>query len=393
MGRTQYGGDEGSGGEIFWLTMATIDVVLSPFNLAHHLSKKGGEAGYATGSSFGAIVSRDTVVQAKLIQRNALNAELIEAINNRNEDEAISLLARGADPHVFRSWYDESILAAAANRRFRSVVQLLVSKRIDLESRPRVLCDAAREDNPEVVRILLDSGAEINAKWNDRTPLMCAAEDGKGFSTAELLLERGADPNIQSSQGLTALKLAKQYWKSSKNPDHNLSTMSSVEIIRLIEDSEDKYRLKQLNAFSVTVDYAIPLKDAVAAGRYHWNFGVYRNISSKNFPAIRSGTEKTVIILVHLNRNGDIKLEDVIDELDKEGLRPAELRELLAFGAEHPKVQRKFPVVALGSVWQDPDGHRNVPSLDMDFMGARTLNLYWWSSGWGSNTRFAAVRK
>jgi hypothetical protein len=44
------------------------------------------------------------------------------------------------------------------------------------------------------------------------------------------------------------------------------------------------------------------------------------------------------------------------------GYRPAELSELLAFGENYPEVQRKFPVIAFGSIWRRWDA-RQVPYL------------------------------
>jgi hypothetical protein len=84
--------------------------------------------------------------------------------------------------------------------------------------------------------------------------------------------------------------------------------------------------------------------------------------------------------------------ENVLHELDREGLRAAELPEFLAFGAEYPEVQRKFSVVGLGSVWKDRKGYCNVPCL-YEASEGRYLDLHWWNDGWYSYSRFAAIRK
>ena len=97
------------------------------------------------------------------------------------------------------------------------------------------------------------------------------------------------------------------------------------------------------NTFPVTVNYDIRVEDAIKAGRYNWT-----NVASENFPSKRKGTAEMEIILIHFNR--EIGSDEAIREFDKQGLRPVELLELLAFGAKYPDVQREFSVVALGSV-------------------------------------------
>ena len=141
--------------------------------------------------------------------------------------------------------------------------------------------------------------------------------------------------------------------------------------------------------FRVVVNYSQTLEQMIAAGRYDWK---NPDITEKHFPIPPSkrGKEEVAIELVHFDRN--MESDEVLRELDKAGLRSAELPELLAFGAAHPEKQREFPIVALGSVWQHWHGDRGVASL---YGGAdeRGLGLPWWSVSWGSLYRFAAVRK
>ena len=84
--------------------------------------------------------------------------------------------------------------------------------------------------------------------------------------------------------------------------------------------------------------------------------------------------------------------DEVLKKLEKLGLRPATLPELLAFGATYPNKQRKFPIVALGSVWRYWEGYRFVPYL-WENGARRDLGLGWLERGWDAYYRFAAVRK
>jgi len=141
------------------------------------------------------------------------------------------------------------------------------------------------------------------------------------------------------------------------------------------------------SAFPVVVNYDQSVEVAVKAGKYGWSNS---DITTKHFPSQRKGTAEIEIILVHFNRA--IESDEAVRELDKQGLRPAELPELLAFGAKYPDVQREFPVIALGSVWQDPAGNRHCASLRGD-SGKRYLHLFWFDFRWIGRCRFAALRK
>jgi len=141
------------------------------------------------------------------------------------------------------------------------------------------------------------------------------------------------------------------------------------------------------NTYPLSVDYGRSVEKGVKAGRYDW---ANSDITSRNFPTERKGTAEVVVELIHFNRN--ISTDEALRELDKAGMRPAELHELLAFGKKYPEVQREFPIVALGSVWQYRDGFRVVPFLYRDGSG-RDLGLDWVVGGWSGICRFAAVRK
>ncbi len=140
------------------------------------------------------------------------------------------------------------------------------------------------------------------------------------------------------------------------------------------------------NLYPVYVDYDLSVEDAVKLGRYDW---ANSDITSKHFPTQRTGTAQIEVRLVHFDRV--ISTDDALRELDRMGLRPAELHELLTLGATHPNLQRKFPVIALGSVWQDSHDDRYCAFLDRNG-SKRNLNLNWIENDWNENCRFAAVR-
>lgn len=138
--------------------------------------------------------------------------------------------------------------------------------------------------------------------------------------------------------------------------------------------------------YPISVDYTRRVEELVWLGKYDWFNG---NIIAKNFPTKRTGKAEMDVELFHFDRNisQNISSEDAIKEMDEAGYRPAELHELLAFGAKYQNTQREFPIVALGLY-----GNRHAAYL-YRFGSKRSLNLGNFGGGWAVNCRFAAVRK
>ena len=141
------------------------------------------------------------------------------------------------------------------------------------------------------------------------------------------------------------------------------------------------------NTHTLTVNYGQSVEDALKAGNYDW---VNDYITSRNFPPTRRGTETVEVSLVHFGRV--MTSDEVLEELDRQGLRPATVEELLALGAQYPDLQRQFPIIALGSVCVGPSGHRSVPVLWSDGR-YRDASLDWLDDDWGSCYRSLAVSK
>lgn len=143
----------------------------------------------------------------------------------------------------------------------------------------------------------------------------------------------------------------------------------------------------QSGLYPVTVDYGKTIEEMVSAGNYDRRNG---SINSKNFPIKGKGKTSVNLEPVHLNKV--VSSENVLAYLDENGMRPAVVEELLAFGATYPEIQREFPIICLGSSWVDSLGDRSVPCLDR-YGSDRRLGLDWFDDGWGGCWRFLAVRK
>ena len=103
-------------------------------------------------------------------------------------------------------------LITAAENGHTEIVKLLLDNGAEVDSRDKygrsALMRAAWYSHDAVVEILLDRGALVNAteKWG-HTALMMAAKGGH-ITTARTLLDHGADLNAKDSWGITALMYA-----------------------------------------------------------------------------------------------------------------------------------------------------------------------------------------
>ena len=141
------------------------------------------------------------------------------------------------------------------------------------------------------------------------------------------------------------------------------------------------------NTYPLFVNYDLSVEDIVKLGRYDW---ANSDITAKNFPTTRAGKAEVAVELIHFNCY--VSTKNALSKLNRMGYRPAELHELLFFGEKYPNVQREFPIVALGSVWQFRYGNRLVPYLYGNG-SERNLCLNWVGGDWSEIYRFAAVRK
>ena len=164
--------------------------------------------------------------------------------------EAVQMLiARGADVNANEPSQHQTALMWAAAERHPEVVKLLIEHGAELQARTRkgftALHFAAREGDLESARLLLAAGVDINilsqatagvgrgggpsyeaSVSNGSTPLLVATVRAQ-IPMALFLLERGADPNV-SDAGMTPLHWAVGTWESGEaNPVFGFSDAMS----------------------------------------------------------------------------------------------------------------------------------------------------------------------
>jgi len=137
---------------------------------------------------------------------------------------------------------------------------------------------------------------------------------------------------------------------------------------------------------SISMDLTRSMLQLVADGRYDY---VNPDIAKQCGITTGEDTRTTEVHLLHYNKQ--MTSDQVIADMDRQGLRPATFLELLWLGIRHPLLQLDFPIIALGTVLQ-VGGYRSVACLDRSGRG-RLLDLGWFDGEWDEGCRFAAVRK
>lgn len=155
---------------------------------------------------------------------------LIQAAMNGNGAVISMLLDAGADANA-RTLQGDTALMNAAKAGTVTGVQALIEAGAEIDARDSYLFQtplmwAAAENNAEVVRILGENGADLNARSaelvfagirqggvagdfpNGGLTALHHASRENSIETVEVLLALGADPNIPDPQGISPLRIA-----------------------------------------------------------------------------------------------------------------------------------------------------------------------------------------
>jgi uncharacterized protein len=135
---------------------------------------------------------------------------LTRAAGTGDARQVEALLARGVNPDEFDGAGGTALMAAAREGRI-DAMRVLIKAGADVNRRDRSftrwtpLVHAIHKRQDAAARLLLDSGAEVDAAMQGgATPLIFAAAYGE-TAIVEELLSRGADPHHQTVDGVTAL--------------------------------------------------------------------------------------------------------------------------------------------------------------------------------------------
>ena len=141
---------------------------------------------------------------------------LSEAVGRSNPElVAIILRAAGSDIDM-----DVMLHIAAHSNPHPEVIKIFIEAGADVNddtTGQTVLISALNNSNPEVAVTLIEAGADVNARtWTHqgryigRTVLMEAARVYNSERMISILLDHGADPNVRTDDGRMAIDLARE---------------------------------------------------------------------------------------------------------------------------------------------------------------------------------------
>lgn len=141
-----------------------------------------------------------------------LNRSLCQAILSGNANNVEIFLHRGADADL-RLYYNSPLLILSAGEGQEEIVRLLLDAGADINAvsaltEATALAFAAIKGRPSVVRVLLERGAAVDMpSGSGATPLTHAASEGQ-TECLRLLLAHHADVNAATRRGMTPLMFA-----------------------------------------------------------------------------------------------------------------------------------------------------------------------------------------
>jgi ankyrin repeat protein len=150
------------------------------------------------------------IVVYRTYRAESVNRDLLAAAHDGDVAAARAALDAGADPNS--RGLGMPIPGANGPTTLLRLIRRLIGSpaqgRQEMARRPSVLHLAEQENQPELVRLLLDRGADPNIRLsNGMTPLMQAAGRGQ-TAIVNVLIEGHADINASTKDGSTALMFA-----------------------------------------------------------------------------------------------------------------------------------------------------------------------------------------
>lgn len=171
----------------------------------------------------------------------------------------------------------------------------------------------------------------------------------------------------------------------------------------VLEDMSGSQSGLDENQYRVIVDYGQNLKQMIKNSKFViTDPSDIKLINQNNFPISGNGKQSVVIELVPVDQSKQTRAKlanAALEKLKSKSMRPATLPEFLALGAANPRKRWDFHIFALGSDWQDYNGHRQVACLGCWWLGRELClrqieQLILGPNGLdGDFPRFAAVRK
>jgi len=181
---------------------------------------------------------------------------------------------------------------------------------------------------------------------------------------------------VSNKQGLEVARMAQAM---GLRRDDFQDALTNGNVIRFLKSCRKVH--------DIFVDYSIPLETAIAEGNYdHCDPMITNEVfvpDGSGFHGLSQANLRPQLF----QSAPEMTTQRMLDELASEILRPASFRELLAYGAQCPGIQRESYIVAIDQV--EIDGVVYVPALYGDHI-TRCVRLYEADRGWDSRDKFLA---
>jgi ankyrin repeat protein len=196
----------------------------------------------------------------------APSTPLVRAIWAQNLDEVRSLLAQGVEVDVYDEGVYMTALGAAVESGRIEFVQALLHAGADpnfrspggraaLISGRMALMSLDADATPEIVRLLVASGAQVNLKDNDGNSALHSAATVAKVEVLRALLEAGAVVNARNGVGITALMCAAQHGRADivkallwAGADLHMKNEGGVTALKIAEGNEHQKVVALLRA-------------------------------------------------------------------------------------------------------------------------------------------------
>eukprot|EP00746_Dinoflagellata_sp_MGD_P166081 gnl/MRDRNA2_/MRDRNA2_95757_c0_seq1.p1 gnl/MRDRNA2_/MRDRNA2_95757_c0~~gnl/MRDRNA2_/MRDRNA2_95757_c0_seq1.p1 ORF type:complete len:383 (-),score=122.56 gnl/MRDRNA2_/MRDRNA2_95757_c0_seq1:165-1313(-) len=191
----------------------------------------------------------DQKASVKATDANGWNA-LLHACRNGKTEAAKYLMSMGSDPCTTTSDQKTSLILATTEGKTDLVKFLLGNKAVRNLVQEKdalgwtALHYAVKDGSSEIVKLLIEQQAKVNAKDIDgRQPLMVACEAGK-LETAKLLCKKGVEVDARDKQNRTALMYAclntyeevATWLLKKQNADPHIKDVSQESPLSIAED-------------------------------------------------------------------------------------------------------------------------------------------------------------
>jgi len=249
------------------------------------------------------VVATMMVVVLGSVRADSTNKDLFEAVRNGN----LTFLRRhiSSTNANAREARGVTLLMHAAAFGSAETVRLLLESGADVNAKndfsATALLWAARDT--EKARVLIEHGADVNAQSKQgRTPLMMAVQRDGGSDVVALMLAKGAAINAKDSRGDTALSLA--------------AAVGDVETMRLLmAKGADAHSLNKMGE-STLIEASKSRRPQAA--RMLIQKGVDPNIATMWYPSVRNG-QIALLEIVALDRAASFGPLEMVRDLLKAG--------------------------------------------------------------------------